>query len=72
MLARQMLAADGFFNGNKLVVLCLTPYRPMLNTIEGRWSVLKASLKKRLVKINQEFLIRDDCNVLKLVGQKST
>ncbi|KAG3016048.1 hypothetical protein PC119_g11497 [Phytophthora cactorum] len=33
-----MLAADGIVNANKLVVLRLSPYSPMLNPIEGCWN----------------------------------
>lgn len=60
VLTRDMLVADGVVNGNRLVILRLGPYSPMLNPIEGCWSVMKASMKKRLIEIKQEFLVRGD------------
>ncbi|KAE8976029.1 hypothetical protein PR003_g25255 [Phytophthora rubi] len=59
-LARAALARDGVINGNRLVILRLAPYSPMLNPIEGCWSVLKAHMKAYMAKRKEEFLVRGD------------
>lgn len=55
---REMLAADGILNGSKLVILRLAPYSPMLNPIEGCWSVLKASMRHFIIEKREHFLLR--------------
>lgn len=59
-LAREMLAEDGIMNAAKLVVLRLAPYSPMLNPIEGCWSVLKARIRHFIAVRKDEFLVRGD------------
>ncbi|KAG4061622.1 hypothetical protein PC123_g3535 [Phytophthora cactorum] len=59
-LAREMLAADGIVNANKLVVLRLAPYSPMLNPIEGCWNVLKAKMRRFMAERKEEFLVRGE------------
>lgn len=56
----EMMAADGVLNGNKLVVLHLAPYSPMLNPIEGCWSVLKASMMHFMIEKGEHFLLRGE------------
>ncbi|KAG2775504.1 hypothetical protein Pcac1_g14105 [Phytophthora cactorum] len=55
-----MLAADGIVNANKLVVLRLAPYSPMLNPIEGYWNVLKAKMRRFMAERKEEFLVRGE------------
>lgn len=59
-LARDLLVADGILNEHKLVLLRLAPYSPMLNPIEGCWSVLKASMKRFMSVQKDELLVRGE------------
>ncbi|GMF27826.1 unnamed protein product [Phytophthora fragariaefolia] len=59
-LARGMLVLDGIMNGDKLVVLRLAPYSPMLNPIEGCWNVLKAKMRRFIAERKEEFLVRGE------------
>ncbi|KAG2788680.1 hypothetical protein PC129_g9722 [Phytophthora cactorum] len=59
-LVRRVLAEDGVIYANRLVILRLAPYSPMLNPIEGCWSVLKAHMKEYMAKRKEEFLVRGD------------
>ncbi|KAG3101605.1 hypothetical protein PI125_g14430 [Phytophthora idaei] len=54
ILVRRVLAEDGVIYANRL------PYSPMLNPIEGCWSVLKAHMKEYMAKRKEEFLVRGD------------
>ncbi|KAG2846877.1 hypothetical protein PC113_g17886 [Phytophthora cactorum] len=59
-LATEMLAADGIVSANKLVVLRLAPYSPMLDPIEGCWNVLKAKMCRFMAERKEEFLVRGE------------
>ncbi|GMF56990.1 unnamed protein product [Phytophthora fragariaefolia] len=59
-LAREYLAADGIMNLNKLVVLRLGLYNPMLNSIEGCWNSLKAKMRRFMAERKQEVLVRGE------------
>ncbi|POM59382.1 hypothetical protein PHPALM_31895 [Phytophthora palmivora] len=41
----KVLAEGGIVNQNRLAILRLGPYSPMLNPIEGCWNSLKAKMK---------------------------
>lgn len=62
-LARERLAADGILNGNRLVILRLGPYSPMLNPIEGCWSVLKAGMRAFMMERKNECLVRREFEI---------
>ncbi|ETP36901.1 hypothetical protein F442_15241 [Phytophthora nicotianae P10297] len=47
-------------NLNKLEVLRLGPYSPMLNPIEGCWNSLKAKMRHFMAERKQEFLMRGE------------
>ncbi|OWY99568.1 hypothetical protein PHMEG_00029408 [Phytophthora megakarya] len=59
-MARDMLVEDGILNSNMLVVLCLAPYSPILNTIQGYWNVLKAKMRRLIGERQDEFLVRGE------------
>lgn len=56
-LARDYLVADGTVNVNKLKVLRLGPYSPMLNPIEECWNSLKTKMRCFMAKRKQVFLV---------------
>uniref|UniRef100_H3GKV2 Tc1-like transposase DDE domain-containing protein n=1 Tax=Phytophthora ramorum TaxID=164328 RepID=H3GKV2_PHYRM len=57
-LAREMLVVDGIMNSNKLVVLRLAPYSPMLIPIEGSCNVFKAKMHRYIAEQKEGFLVR--------------
>ncbi|KAE8989707.1 hypothetical protein PR001_g21699 [Phytophthora rubi] len=59
-LARQFLTEDGIMNGNRVVLLRLGPYSPMLNPIEGCWNVLKSKMRRFMATKKQELLVRGE------------
>lgn len=50
--------ADGIMNSDKLVMLRLSPYSPMLNPIEGCWNVLKAKKRRFVAEREEAVLVR--------------
>ncbi|OWZ08718.1 hypothetical protein PHMEG_00018694 [Phytophthora megakarya] len=60
-LAHQMLAQDEIVNLNKLEMLRLGPYSPIMNPIEGCWNSLKARIKRFAAEPKNEMMIRGEC-----------
>ncbi|KAE8892888.1 hypothetical protein PF005_g26019 [Phytophthora fragariae] len=59
-LVRQFLTEDGIMNGNRLALLRLGPYSPMLNPIEDCWNVLKSKMRRFMATKKQELLVRGE------------